>query len=517
MHPRDGLGAILCFVLLMASSSLAAQTEPGGGDRADAVPAPLPKLLFVTQSKGFVHPVVKRAERAMLAHAERCLAEAAKGRWVVECTQDISKFPEGMDGVSALVFYTTGELPLDDAQRQLLLRWIEKGGAFIGVHSATDTFYKWPAYGELIGGYFDGHPWNEDVTVRIEDATHPITTGLGESFVLADEIYQFRNFDRKRVKVLLSLDPNSIAIEKGKRKDRDYALAWCREYGKGRVFYTALGHRPAVWRNAAFMEVLLRGIDWSARRELMVAATPEPKVVWQDLLAKGLVAWRPVKGEKTRWKLEGGVLEVAPSSSSLMTHEAFGDCRLQLEFAFPEGTPERGGDSGVVLQHNYEIQILDGRGVTTPSKQDCGAIYGLVAPAAHAGRGPAEWQRLEILFRAARYDESGKKTENARVTVDLNGVRVQDDVEIPDRTVDQRPEGPGERSLVLEDRGERVRFRKVRIARIDEVEERMTVEKAPTVGVPATGTQKQSQADPAKAAPGKAGAGKGAGKDARDA
>ncbi len=106
----------------------------------------------------------------------------------------------------AVVFYTTGELPISDADKANLLSWIKSGKGFIGIHSATDTFYKWPEYGEMIGGYFDGHPWHQEVKVKVEDAQHPATTGLPPVWTLNDEIYQFRNWDRSKRHVLLSLD-----------------------------------------------------------------------------------------------------------------------------------------------------------------------------------------------------------------------------------------------------------------------------------------------------------------------
>ena len=80
------------------------------------------------------------------------------------------------------MFYTTGELPISEEGKKALLDFIKRGKGFVGIHSATDTFYKWPEYGEMIGGYFDGHPWHTDVTVRVEDRTFPATAHLGESF-----------------------------------------------------------------------------------------------------------------------------------------------------------------------------------------------------------------------------------------------------------------------------------------------------------------------------------------------
>ena len=103
-----------------------------------------------------------------------------------------------------MFFYTTGSLPLSDTQKADLIGFIRKGKGFAGSHSATDTFYDWKEYGNLIGGYFDGHPWHQKVRVIVEDRKHPATSHLGESFEITDEIYQFRApYDRKRLHVLM--------------------------------------------------------------------------------------------------------------------------------------------------------------------------------------------------------------------------------------------------------------------------------------------------------------------------
>jgi type 1 glutamine amidotransferase len=174
---------------------------------------------------------------------------------------------QGLKPYSAVVFYTTGELPISDEQKAALLDFIKSGKALVGIHSATDTFYKWAEYGELIGGYFDGHPWHQEVTIRVEDRKHPATKHLGESFKITDEIYQFKNYSRGRVQVLLSLDPTSVDLTKKgvNRTDKDFANAWTRSYGKGRVFYTALGHREEVWKDERFQQHLVGGLRWAAR------------------------------------------------------------------------------------------------------------------------------------------------------------------------------------------------------------------------------------------------------------
>jgi type 1 glutamine amidotransferase len=148
------------------------------------------------------------------------------------------------------------------------MEFVRAGKGFAGIHSATDTFYKWPEYGEMIGGYFDGHPWHQDVRVKVEDRQHPASAHLQDGLTINDEIYQFRNWSRDRVHVLLSLDPASVDLQKEgvKRSDRDFALAWTRTLGSGRVFYTALGHEPDVWRDPRFQQHLTSGIEWAIGR-----------------------------------------------------------------------------------------------------------------------------------------------------------------------------------------------------------------------------------------------------------
>jgi type 1 glutamine amidotransferase len=220
----------------------------------------LPRVLYVTHSAGFKHQV--------LPLTEEILPEIGKANgFEVTVAREVSGITaENLKGYSAIVFYTTGELPMSEDQKRAFLSFISDGRGFVGIHSATDTFYKWPEYGKLVGGYFDNHPWHKDVTIRNEDPAHPATRHLPTSFTLNDEVYQFRDWSRSSVRVLLSLDPTSVdlAARGVKRTDKDFALAWTNTLGKGRMFYTALGHEPAVWRDERFQRHLAGGIRWAA-------------------------------------------------------------------------------------------------------------------------------------------------------------------------------------------------------------------------------------------------------------
>jgi putative membrane-bound dehydrogenase-like protein len=224
-----------------------------------------------TVSAGFEHDIVKRPKPDELSFVESWLVHVGNksGHFQAVPTRDAGSFtPENLLGFDAVFFYTTGELPLSEDQRKALFAFVKKGGAFVGVHSAADTFYKVPEYGEMIGAYFDGHPWQQEIKVKVEDKKNVATRLFGDGFKITDEIYQFKEpYDRKKLHVLLSLDTSSVDLKKPEvhRKDGDFALAWCKDYDKGRVFYTALGHSAEVWNTGYFQMLLDGGMRWAMR------------------------------------------------------------------------------------------------------------------------------------------------------------------------------------------------------------------------------------------------------------
>ena len=220
------------------------------------------KVLLLRHSAGFEHSYLPNAEVAIkdIGRASGLYEAATTHR----CEQITA---EALADLDVLAFATTGELPLDDAQKQAVLDFVRGGKAFFGIHNAADTCYQWPEYGEMLGAWFAGHPWNQEVAVNVEDADHPATRMLGESFRVHDEIYTMKNWDRGKTHVLMSLDNSSVDISKGNREDNDYALGWCHSYGEGRVIYTALGHPDSLWSEPWFREHILGCVKWAARLE----------------------------------------------------------------------------------------------------------------------------------------------------------------------------------------------------------------------------------------------------------
>jgi type 1 glutamine amidotransferase len=239
------------------------------------------KLLAIGMSEGFQHDAISHA----LATIERLGQQS--GLWdtyIRTDTQLLTKKKLGnnaknIDYFDAVMFYTTLELPMDDEQKASLMSFVKDDGkGFLGTHSATDTFYKWPEYGEMIGGYFNDHPWHQKVRVVVEDRDFPATKHFPQSFEITDEIYQFKDYSRDRVRVLMSLDPDSVDLTKKNvhRQDKDFAVTWARDFGKGRVFYSSLGHEEQVWDRADIQQMWVEAVKW-AMGMTQGNATPRPK------------------------------------------------------------------------------------------------------------------------------------------------------------------------------------------------------------------------------------------------
>ncbi len=174
-------------------------------------------------------------------------------------------------------------------------------------------------------------------------------------------------------------------------------------------------------------------------------------------------AWQHPDGRTPEWPVSGEEMEIA--GGGLRTKQGFQDFRAHVEFWLPELPPDVTGqdraNSGVYLQERYEVQILDSYGDTTLADDEAGAIYTKKAPDVNAATAPETWQTYDITFRAARYDASGEKTEDARITVVWNGVTVHDDVAVDGPTGGGAAEDPTAGAIRLQDHGSKIRYRNV--------------------------------------------------------
>jgi type 1 glutamine amidotransferase len=181
----------------------------------------------------------------------------------------------------AIFFFGVREIDLSREQREDLLSFIKDDGkGFVAAHSASTAFFSWPEFGEMLGGRFDEHPWEiADGTIVVDDPQFPAMRHLPKTFVFRDELYQMKDLSRDRIRVLAHLDPSKLDLTKPlvHRTDGDFPAAWAKSYGKGRVFYSILGHDAEAWDNPVLQQMYFHAIRW-ALRLVDGDATPRPQV-----------------------------------------------------------------------------------------------------------------------------------------------------------------------------------------------------------------------------------------------
>ena len=161
--------------------------------------------------------------------------------------------------IDAVIFAnTTGDLPLPD--KEGFIKWIEDGHSFIGMHSASDTFHKFDGYLEMLGGEFDGHGAPVPADLVAGDTAHPANAGLGKAWNIAqEEMYRIKRQDRAKVRALWFMQHDAQKVE----EKMFFPVAWCKMAGKGRVFYTTLGHREDLWSDAPEMKDRKNSVEMS--------------------------------------------------------------------------------------------------------------------------------------------------------------------------------------------------------------------------------------------------------------
>jgi type 1 glutamine amidotransferase len=245
----------------------------------------LKHVLVIGQTKGFEHDSISATMAAIYNMGKE------SGLWDTEMRtdtelltkKDLKNNAKNLDYFDVLIFAsTTGELDMDASQKADMLSFIkEDGKGFVGIHAALDTNYNWPEYGEMIGGWFDQHPWMTfNAPIVNEDPGFPAVRHMPSAFVKFDEIYQPKAWSRDRVNVLLSLDPAKLNYDNNPRvhrADHDFAVAWSKMYGKGRVFYSTLGHTEEAWDDPDIRTMYFEAIKWTlGLTEGSTASHPRP-------------------------------------------------------------------------------------------------------------------------------------------------------------------------------------------------------------------------------------------------
>ncbi|MEZ6042597.1 MAG: ThuA domain-containing protein [Planctomycetaceae bacterium] len=256
------------------------------------------RILMVTQSQGFVHDSVKRPSDK-LAAAEISMIQLGEKTelFSVDCTQDTAAdfTKENLKNYDIVMFYTTGKLPIADSDMDYFLNdWLrQKGHGFIGFHSAADTYGDFQPYWDMVGGTFNGHPWNagNTVTITVHEPDHPTMKPFGAEFTIKDEIYQYKNWQPEKVRVLMSLNMEKCSPS----MPYHVPVAWVKPWGEGHVYFNNLGHNESTWTDQRFLDSITAGIKW-IRGDVQGESKPNSALSEaQEALAKSVATTRSKK------------------------------------------------------------------------------------------------------------------------------------------------------------------------------------------------------------------------------
>lgn len=289
--------AMTCGVM---AAAFFLQAGRASAQSADANPLPPPPhaktihlkhVLVIGETKGYEHD---STTDAMVAVYELGKESGLWDTTIRTDTELLTKKPlqrngKSLDYFDLIVFAnTTGELDMDASQKQDMMSFIKDDGkGFVGIHAALDTNHTWPEYGDMIGGWFDEHPWGTfNAPIINEDPSFPAVHHFPARFIKYDEIYQPKDWSRDKVNVLLSLDASRLDYSNNPRihrTDHDFAVAWAKMYGKGRVFYSTLGHTEESWSDPDIRKMYFEAIKWALwMTDGSTASHPSPATATQS-------------------------------------------------------------------------------------------------------------------------------------------------------------------------------------------------------------------------------------------
>ncbi len=319
MNRKTQIINVILFAILLAAmfgDCVFAQVTAGEREKiqkaiprkASAKPQKPRKLLVVNLNVRDGKVVKGHASIPCSNYAIELMGEKT-GAYETVVSNDIEMFkPENIKQFDAVCFNNTVGVLFEDPQlKKSLLDFVYGGGGFIGIHAVAATFAQWPDYhfwpefGEMLGGYEDGgHPWqaHETIAIKIDDPEHPVNAAFGrKGFEITDQAFQFRHgYSRDKLRVLVSIDTAKMDMSPSRRflperqKDKDFPFSWVKNYGRGRVFFTAFGHNAETFWNPLFLKHLLDGTQF-ALGDLPAPTTPSAKLTGA-VRARETLDWR---------------------------------------------------------------------------------------------------------------------------------------------------------------------------------------------------------------------------------
>jgi Uncharacterized protein conserved in bacteria len=216
-----------------------------------------PRILVFSATKGFRHQSIENGKTALLKIG-------SEKNWKVDTTEDATAFTESnLKQYNAVVFLNTTGNILNDEQQSAFEKYIQAGGGFVGIHSATDTEYDWPWYNNLVGAYFESHPKPQVALYNVVNKNHPAVNFMPDTLRRLEEIYNFKSFKKELVTVLITIDERTYTG--GKMPDY-HPIAWYHKYDGGRAFYTEWGHHPETYSEPLFLKHITGAIQWAIKK-----------------------------------------------------------------------------------------------------------------------------------------------------------------------------------------------------------------------------------------------------------
>ena len=220
--------------------------------------------VFAQQPKVIVFSkTVKYRHKSIEAGIKSIKELGKKNHYQVLATEDSEVLVSNLKNTDAVIFLSTSGDVLNDLQQEKFKSFIENGGGFVGIHCAAATEYNWPWFGKLLGAYFLDHPKPQTATIQVVNPNHPATSFLDKAWVRYDEWYNFKDIEPD-INVLLNLDETTYS---GGKHGKDHPIAWFRDDGNRKMFYTALGHTVESFQEEAFLKHLSGGILYVLGKE----------------------------------------------------------------------------------------------------------------------------------------------------------------------------------------------------------------------------------------------------------
>ncbi len=217
------------------------------------------EIFVFTKTNGFRHSSIPEGRNALCELAQQ-------NNWTITLSEDSTQFSfKNLKKYDAIIFLNTTGNVLGEKEQAAFEKYIRRGGAYVGIHSASDTEHKWDFYKKMVAAQFESHPKVQEVTLNVhQNCRHASIAHLDKEWNVTDEWYNFRDPVPDYVTVLLDIDESTV---EGKKMNAYHPIAWYHLYEGGRCFYTGLGHTEEIYSNPDYLKHIEEGIKWAIQNE----------------------------------------------------------------------------------------------------------------------------------------------------------------------------------------------------------------------------------------------------------